>query len=644
MERSGIVFAEEGVEIQSFAVPLISRKKGLMLALPVGLIKSGLLSPGGPIDEDAVVGPSHIFEVDLILEDELTGAPYSADTKVEVLVADFSNDVLPLLRDYDPVSDSTEGIRGYDERHPTGIPTAPDLLTTVMTWAESDMASRAHFYSAREEPGPKTSGVAKRPPAKRMTTAALAEQIATLSAQVSLLTAQQRQGLELEEKPMVVKSPPPRTPAIRAPEPNVLVAQGMAPKMPAVSAGLQSPEIHRSSRVLQLAGPPPKTRASPGTSGLALLPPDEPYDPVKAPLETPEQILASQAVALNALVSHLIQGGDSLSMDFHAGGAASSSTRGTVKRERLQQELASRQSGSQIPKEAQGGRGGTTMKTSPLRKEFTSSSKTSWSACDLQRDLLGWPPDPTCAEPTCDGGQSSRPLSSPFSPGVGAGSFTSEHPSRPKDGLSGSKHGIIRQLSYPLWCMKLTTLVLRSRTAFASFVASSIRISRGPLPRTSTSPALFPVPPPVDGCFDRMPAGISSYRRRATGLARAVHIICMALNFWHSGGNFQYLDSLWRAPNPLHRALYKRIRAFVKSDGLTAGFDSLHVGRKNPELFARLNELTSMLTMLGCSASPYSRVFTGYDVAKDNSQFPELEPYRDLDPSRLFLFGRGLGT
>ena len=280
MERSGIVFAannpdhsllvmtlpedmtEEGVEIQSFAVPLISRKKGLMLALPVGLIKSGLLSPGGPIDEDAVVGPSHIFEVDLILEDEFTGAPYSADTKVEVLVADFSNDVLPLLRDYDPVSDSTEGIRGYDERHPTGIPTAPDLLTMVMTWAESDMASRAHFYSAREEPGPKTSGVAKRPPAKRMTTAALAEQITTLSAQVSLLTAQQRQGLELEEKPMVVKSPPPRTPAIRAPEPNVLVAQGMVPKMPAVSAGLQSPEIHRSaSRVLQLAGPPPKTRA-----------------------------------------------------------------------------------------------------------------------------------------------------------------------------------------------------------------------------------------------------------------------------------------------------------------------------------------------------------------------------------------------
>ena len=99
---------EEGVETQSFAIPLVSRKKGMMLALPVGLIKSGLLSPGGPIDEDALVGPSHTFEVDSILEDEFTGAPYSAGTKVDVLVADFSNDILPLLRDYDPVSDSED--------------------------------------------------------------------------------------------------------------------------------------------------------------------------------------------------------------------------------------------------------------------------------------------------------------------------------------------------------------------------------------------------------------------------------------------------------------------------------------------------------------------------------------------------------
>ena len=95
----------------------------------------------------------------------------------------------------------------------------------------------------------------------------------------------------------------------------------------------------------------------------------------------------------------------------------------------------------------------------------------------------------------------------------------------------------------------------------------------------------------------------------------------MALNFWHS--------------------VYRRIRAFIKSDGLIATFDALHVGRKNPELFARLIEVTELLTKLGCSASPYSKVLAGCDVPQDNSRFPELEPYRDLDPSRIVLHGRG---
>ena len=118
----------------------------------------------------------------------------------------------------------------------------------------------------------------------------------------------------------------------------------------------------------------------------------------------------------------------------------------------------------------------------------------------------------------------------------------------------------------------------------------------------------------------------------------------MALNFWQSnGGIFLDKEALWRAPNPRFIVHSTRGCGLLSSRtaSLSGPLTALHVGRKNPELFARLNELTSMLTMLGCSASPYSRVFTGYDVAKDNTQYPELEPYRDLDPSRLFLFGRG---
>ena len=65
---------ESGTELQMFAVPLVARKKGMLLAIPMGLLKSSLMFPEGPIDEEALVGPSCVFEVDMILEDEFTGA------------------------------------------------------------------------------------------------------------------------------------------------------------------------------------------------------------------------------------------------------------------------------------------------------------------------------------------------------------------------------------------------------------------------------------------------------------------------------------------------------------------------------------------------------------------------------------------
>ena len=268
--------------------------------------------------------------------------------------------------------------------------------------------------------------------------------------------------------------------------------------------------------------------------------------------------------------------------------------------------------------------------------EFNAGHEEVQDACKSQMVVDGG-----CLQPGDHGGHLPRPLGSPFVPGAGNGGSSSGPRRQPKDGLSGSEHDSIRQLSFPLWCSKLTTLVLRSRTAFASYLSFSISTSRRSSTRAPKSPALFPVPPPVDGCFDRMPAGVSSCRRRAIGIARAVHIVCMALNFWQSNGDFSGKEALWRAPNSVHRALYQRVRAFIKSDGLMSTFDALHVGRKNPELFARLSEVTALLTKLGCSASPYSKVFTGYEITKDNTQFPELEPYRDLDPSRLLLFGRG---
>ena len=71
----------------------------MMLALPIGLLKQTVLTAAGPIEEEALVGPSRSFEVDLLAEDEMTGAPHPLGVRSEVAVVDFSNDVLPLLRD-----------------------------------------------------------------------------------------------------------------------------------------------------------------------------------------------------------------------------------------------------------------------------------------------------------------------------------------------------------------------------------------------------------------------------------------------------------------------------------------------------------------------------------------------------------------
>ena len=172
-----------------------------------------------------------------------------------------------------------------------------------------------------------------------MTTAALADQLAALSAQVAMIAAQQNQTRAAAETPAA-----PRNQSTTAIHANGLDGQALSvhvPKMPPVSQGLQTPGL----KALQLLGPPPRTWAFSVTSGLGHQLLDDPWDPLKAPPETPDQILSHQTMALNALVSHLVQGGDSIGLDYHAGGTSSSSTKGTIKREKLQQELAARQSG-----------------------------------------------------------------------------------------------------------------------------------------------------------------------------------------------------------------------------------------------------------------------------------------------------------
>eukprot|EP00438_Fugacium_kawagutii_P011579 Skav215976 [mRNA] locus=scaffold1856:11743:18721:+ [translate_table: standard] len=196
-------------------------------------------------------------------------------------------------------------------------------------------------------------------------------------------------------------------------------------------------------------------------------------------------------------------------------------------------------------------------------------------------------------------------------------------------------------LSYPKWCARLISCAIRSRCAFSVFLSFAIVTSRSKPDRLLPAPTFFPIPITSWDLFNGMPAASRS-KPSASLLDKVVFVMVAALNFWHSGGVFVEREKLQRGLNPQHVRLVKHLKALVKSDDPSISFDVCKAGRRFPELTARLAELTEYATKKGLGADPYTKTFPGVEEGPtvDNSVMPELEPYRDLDPSRLLLTGR----
>ena len=79
----------------------------------------------------------------------------------------------------------------------------------------------------------------------------------------------------------------------------------------------------------------------------------------------------------------------------------------------------------------------------------------------------------------------------------------------------------------------------------------------------------------------------------------------------------------------------------LRADGQFPKFRVIGAGRRFPQLVARLREATDFVTLSGVASEPYSKQFAGTEIPFDNSALPELEPYRDADPERIKLKGRG---
>ena len=342
--------SKTGGNLQVFAIPVLQRDGGFLVALPVESFSNEALETAAHADEHELLGPSHTCVAQLSEEDE-NGQEVMIDQEILVLLVDVSNQALQALREYDPVTDSLETIHPFDDQFPLALPTAASLVAAAKAWMGEEDQGRLNFYSAREEPAEtpvRSKAAAKKATPKKITNAVLAEQVASLSSQVEALMALQRQAPTEPAKAAVTYAEP-------AGGQSPGVSRHAYPQLPALGQGfahLGHPKEATAKKVAAMVGPPPKTRKAPPAQGALALPdpfiPEEPRDLFPAQIETHPMLsaLAQQSTALTTLVSHLAGHASDPMVDLQAGGlsGSSSSTRGVARRERMQTDLALRQS------------------------------------------------------------------------------------------------------------------------------------------------------------------------------------------------------------------------------------------------------------------------------------------------------------
>ena len=317
-----------GFPSETFALPIMSRAGGLLLAIPQLAMDADVLIQAMQAEDADLVGPNKSLEAPLFEEEE--GIIRKVKDACRFFLVDFSDEVLSMLRDFDASNDQVESLVPYDADHPYGIIGTDGLAEKARVWASgSSVAARAGFYSAREEPEEPVLAAPKRPP-KKLTHAMLLEKIEVLQAQVASLSV-----------PPVSQSQ--AAPAIHVDEPPSGIALA-TPKIPALANGLRGPVggVQGSlSKAAAIVGPLRKVRASvlrlretPPTG----MPEDEPKDPFEnQPVDPMVQAVLQQGSALSALIAHVAS--DSVEpvvlklYDI-------SSTKGVQKRERMMASLS----------------------------------------------------------------------------------------------------------------------------------------------------------------------------------------------------------------------------------------------------------------------------------------------------------------
>ena len=314
----------------AFAIPVMSRKEGLISAVPSDYVSPAVLSMGLEAGQELLVGPSKILEDVLAIEEDEQGIEYPSGGVLAICLIDFSRDVLKHLVEHDPEAHGDSAL-SFQEDAPSTMPASDEMPgvgtggslrrqdPVLLGWRGGKLLPYYHDEAQSACKG-KGSYVQK------VTTAMLSEQILGISDALPALSSQlmqmQQKQRAFEEALSHVQHAQ-KTPSHRMPFPTGPLA---VPKdVPALLSKLS---------------PPPRVRTTPARQGAVAMDEDEPvmlpHDegfhamPASSSQGDLGQAMFQQSQALTALVAHLV-GEEGIADLGGAGSSGSLSTKGSIK-------------------------------------------------------------------------------------------------------------------------------------------------------------------------------------------------------------------------------------------------------------------------------------------------------------------------
>ncbi len=330
---------------------------GFLAAIPVAFLTPQERAASGTGAMEYPIGPHTVLTVpaSILMED---GSEEPAGD-IDIQLVDFNASVANSLADLATVSEALHAeMTGFLDDVDV-VPDIQQLFNYAREWLQLQTSARVAFYSAEEmeervpvtpggptgpeeaevelaaeeDPAPAPGRRQKAvPKAKKVTTAQLAEQIATLMESLPQIT-DQLMVMQEEQK------------AIKKHVTEVGEHSRLRPSQLPVSASIQ--------KFTGAIGSPPRIRGAPhlttpaklvqkGLDSQLNVQEQAEEDPMTDPLAS---AILEQSKVMTTLVSHLQQGGDPLLSMQEGASGSSLASRGSVGRERLQRQLANRSGG-----------------------------------------------------------------------------------------------------------------------------------------------------------------------------------------------------------------------------------------------------------------------------------------------------------